>query len=119
MMKTDKIDEIINSAGYGVAVPDDKEQRFKMRRLVEHAYKLGVVSGSSTAKKIEGLIKEWESAPHPAMMHKADDNHCRQVCYWCDKPFTAYAHNDAGHGKGWMCDQCMLDPKWKAEEQHT
>lgn len=119
MLKTEKIDEMIADAGYGIELPEDKESRFKMRRLVEHVYKLGCISGSQTARKIDGLIKEWESTPHPAMMHKADEKFCRQSCYWCGKPFNAYAHNDAGHGKGWMCDGCMIDPKWRAEGQHT
>jgi len=115
MMRTEKIDEIINSVGYGVEIPEDKEERFKMRRLVEHVYKQGVIDGQATAKKVETLTKQW--AEKPEMIKPAPDQKSfRQVCFSCDKPFTAYIHNDSP--KGWCCDQCMIDPRWK-RDQHT
>lgn len=59
MMRKTKIDEIINNVGYGVEVPEDKESRFKMRRLVEHVYKQGIIDGQESAKKVEILTKQW------------------------------------------------------------
>lgn len=114
MMRTEKIDEIINGAGYGIGVPEDKESRFKIRRLVEHVYKQGIIDGKAVIEKVESLKKEWSEKPHPATMHKADEKFYRKVCFSCDKPFNAYLRNDSP--KGWCCDRCMIDPRWKRSQ---
>ena len=52
-------EEVIKRAGYGITVPEYREQRFIQKRLVEVAYRMGVDAGMSDRKKIDKLIADF------------------------------------------------------------
>ena len=51
MLSNEAIDKMINSCGYGVAVPCANHEAFMLRRLVEHVHTIGVTDGISAASK--------------------------------------------------------------------
>lgn len=52
-------DKVVKHAGYGITAPEDREQRFIQKRLVEVAYAMGVDAGMKDREEINKMLDKF------------------------------------------------------------
>jgi len=57
MFNSKLIDEVTKKAG--IQLPDDKRERFMMKRMIQSVYQIGLSDGRENEKKVNTMISKW------------------------------------------------------------
>lgn len=57
MFNSKLIDEVAEKAG--IQLPDDKRERFMMKRMIHSVYQIGLSDGRENEKKVNTMISKW------------------------------------------------------------